>query len=161
MFPDWMGNHREIVEALIRYCNAYASVYRVEELEYNGIRYSYAQIQVLDYLLANEGLCDNMRAVAKRLGFRRSHFTKAINRLLGKGLVEKAFLPGSSRDINVTVTALGKALYEDYYHGRLKRQLAPLLRDLDRLSPDAQACVRDALVNAVNEAYSESSETTE
>ncbi len=152
MNPDWMGNHRETVEALMRYCNAYASVYRVEESEYHGIRYSYAQIQVLDYLLANEGLCGNMCAVARQLGFKRSHFTKVINRLLGKGLVEKTYLPGSSRDINVTVTALGKALYEDYYYGKLKRQLMPLLRDLGRLSPDAQDRLRDALVNAVREA---------
>mgnify|MGYP007101998053 FL=1 len=51
---EWMGEYREVVEALIHYCNIYAGVYRTEKLQYQGISYSYAQIQVLEYLLENE-----------------------------------------------------------------------------------------------------------
>ena len=43
----WMGDYREVVEALIHYCNIYAAAYKVEKMEYRGVRYSYAQIQVL------------------------------------------------------------------------------------------------------------------
>ena len=53
---DWMGEYRGVVEALIHYCNIYAGVYRVEKLEFEGVTYSYAQIQVLEYLLENEEL---------------------------------------------------------------------------------------------------------
>ena len=51
---DWMGEYRGVVEALIHYCNIYAGVYRIEKMTYRDVRYSYAQIQVLEYLLENE-----------------------------------------------------------------------------------------------------------
>jgi hypothetical protein len=33
---DWMGENRGVVEALIRYCNIYAGVYRTEKMEFGG-----------------------------------------------------------------------------------------------------------------------------
>ncbi len=146
---EWMGEHREVVEALIHYCNIYAGVYRIEKMEYQGIRYSYAQIQVLEYLLENEERGENMSSIAQRLGITRSNFTKIINRLVSKGLVEKARMPGSKRDINVTVNDLGRELYENYTKGILKRHFEPMFRDLDKLSPDARTYVRDALMDAM------------
>lgn len=147
---EWMGEHRDVVEALIHYCNIYAGVYRIEKMEYQGIRYSYAQIQVLEYLLENEERGENMSSIAQRLGITRSNFTKIINRLVSKGLVEKSRMPGSKRDINVTVNDLGRVLYEDYTKGILKRHFEPMFRDLDKLSPDARAYVRDALMDAMH-----------
>ena len=93
----WMGDYREVVEALIHYCNIYAAAYKVEKMEYRGVRYSYAQIQVLEYLLENEERNENMSAVAGRLGITRSNFTKIVNRLAAKGIVEKDYMPGSRR----------------------------------------------------------------
>ena len=48
---DWMGEYREVVEALVHYCNIYAAAYKKERMNFQGIRFSYAQIQVLEYLL--------------------------------------------------------------------------------------------------------------
>jgi len=144
-----MGEHREIVEALIHYCNIYASVYRAERMSYQGISYSYAQIQVLEYLLENEERGENMSQIAHRLGITRSNFTKIINRLAQKGLVEKSRMPGSRRDLCVCVNALGRVLYEDYAKGVLLRHFEPMFRDLDKLSPEARAYVRDALRDAL------------
>ena len=143
-----MGQNREIVEALIHYCNIYASVYRIEKMSYHGISYSYAQIQVLEYLLENEERNENMSTIAQRLGITRSNFTKIISRLCAKGLVEKISMPGSRRDLNVVVNTLGRELYEDYAKGVLKRHFEPMFRDLDKLDPDARNVVRDALFHA-------------
>ena len=63
------------------YLNIYAAVYKTEKMEYEGITYSYAQIQVVEYLLENEERRDNMTAIAKRLGITRSNFTKIVKRL--------------------------------------------------------------------------------
>ena len=145
----WMGQNREIVEALIHYCNIYASVYRIEKMSYHGISYSYAQIQVLEYLLENEERNENMSTIAQRLGITRSNFTKIISRLCAKGLVEKVSMPGSRRDLNVVVNTLGRELYEDYAKGVLKRHFEPMFRDLDKLDPDARNVVRDALFHAM------------
>ena len=72
---EWMGKNREIVEALIHYCNIYAGVYRMEKMHYGDVTYSYSQIQVLEYLLENEERGENMSCIAHRLGITRSNFT--------------------------------------------------------------------------------------
>lgn len=146
---EWMGPHREIVEALIRYCNIYAGVYRKEKMNFRGITYSYAQIQVLEYLLENEERNENMSSIAHRLGITRSNFTKIISRLSNKGLVEKVRMPGSRRDLNVIVNDHGRELYEDYSKSILKRHFDPMFRDLDKLSPEDRVHVRDALFHAM------------
>ncbi len=87
---EWMGEYRDIVEALIHYCNIYAAAYRLEQLDYQGIKYSYAQIQVLEYLLESEDIQENMSAIAQRLGITRSNFTKIVKRLVEKGLLTKS-----------------------------------------------------------------------
>ena len=146
---EWMGEHRDVVEALIHYCNIYAGVYRIEKMSFRGITYSYAQIQVLEYLLENEERNENMSSIAHRLGITRSNFTKIINRLEAKGLVERIRMPGSRRDLCVCVNELGRKLYEDYVKGVLKRHFTPMFRDLDKLSPESRAIVRDALMDAM------------
>ena len=146
---EWMGKNREIVEALIHYCNIYAGVYRTEKMHYGDVTYSYSQIQVLEYLLENEERGENMSCIAHRLGITRSNFTKIINRLVKKGLVEKTSMPGSRRDINVSVNELGRVLYEDYSKGILKRHFEPMFRELDQLTPEAREHVRDALRDAM------------
>lgn len=147
---EWMGQNREVVEALIHYCNIYAGVYRIEKMHFRGIAYSYSQIQVLEYLLENEERNDNMSTIAHRLGITRSNFTKIISRLSNKGLVEKVRMPGNRRDYNVVVNVFGRELYEDYAKGILKRHFEPMFRDLDMLSPEARIHVRDALFHAMH-----------
>lgn len=146
---EWMGEYRDVVEALIHYCNIYAGVYRAEKLQYQGISYSYAQIQVLEYLLENEERRENMSRIASRLGITRSNFTKIIQRLSAKGLVEKSRVPGNRREMNVTVNALGRALYEDYSRKILRWHFSPMFRLLAGLSPEDRDRVRDALQAAM------------
>ena len=107
----WMGEYRDVVEALIHYCNIYAAAYKVEKMTYHGVTYSYAQIQVLEYLLENEEREENMSAIAARLGITRSSFTKIVNRLVDKGLLEKSRMPGSRKERRVTVNDKGRELY--------------------------------------------------
>lgn len=146
---EWMGEYRDVVEALIHYCNIYAGVYRTEKMHYAGISYSYSQIQVLEYLLENEERGENMSAIANRLGITRSHFTKLIQRLSKKGLVEKNRMPGSKRDVSVTVNALGRALYEDYSQRILAGHFSAMFSALEKLTPEARVHVQNALRDAM------------
>ena len=145
-----MGEYRGVVEALIHYCNIYADVYHVEKLRYGDISYSYSQIQVLEYLLENEERGENMSSIATRLGITRSHFTKLIQRLSKKGLVEKRSISGSRRDFTVTVNELGRALYEDYSKRILNNHFSAMFRDLSKLSPEELAHVESALQGAMH-----------
>ncbi|MBO6061777.1 MAG: winged helix-turn-helix transcriptional regulator [Clostridia bacterium] len=153
MMLEWMGENRGVVEALIHYCNIYAAVCRKEKMEYRGVRYSYSQIQVLEYLLETDDRGDNMASVAKRLGITRSNFTKIVNKLTEKGLTEKRCLPGCRRDHCVEVTPFGRELYADYSADILKRHFAPMFAELDKLTPEARDTVRDALMGSLRADY--------
>ena len=146
----WMGEYRDVVEALIHYCNIYAAAYKVERMAYRGVSYSYAQIQVLEYLLENEERNENMSAIAARLGITRSNFSKIVNRLVAKGLVEKDYMPGSRKDVKLTVNALGRELYSDYSQDILRWHFSPMFRELAKIAPDELPVIRDALYAAMH-----------
>lgn len=146
---EWMGEYRDVVEALMHYCNIYAAVYKTEKMEYAGITYSYAQIQVLEYLLENEHRKENMSSISSRLGIRRSNFTKIINRLAAKGLVEKTCLPGNRKALMVSVNQLGRELYEDYAQEILRWHFAPMFSSLQQVPPEFRAMFREALDSAM------------
>ncbi|MBR5342510.1 MAG: MarR family transcriptional regulator [Oscillospiraceae bacterium] len=145
----WMGEYREVVEALIHYCNIYAAAYKIEKMEYEGVSYSYAQIQVLEYLLENEERNENMSAIAARLGITRSNFTKIVNRLVAKGLLEKDYMPGSRKELKLSVNALGRELYEDYSRDILRWHFSPMFRELSRIDSKDTPAIRDALYAAM------------
>ena len=149
MTLEWMGEYRGVVEALIHYCNIYASAYRLEKQSYRDISYSYSQIQVLEYLLENEERPEHMSAVASRLGISRSNFTKIVTRLEAKGLVEKKRRPGSRKELLVTVLPLGRELYEDYAQEILRWHFAPMFRELEQVPPEDLTHLRDALFAAM------------
>lgn len=145
----WMGEYREVVEALIHYCNIYAAAYKVEKMSYQGVTYSYAQIQVLEYLLENEERNENMSAIAARLGITRSNFTKIVNRLIAKGLLDKSYMPGSRKAMKLTVNALGRELYEDYSRDILRWHFSPMFRELAKVRREDVPAIRNALYAAM------------
>lgn len=146
----WMGEYRDVVEALIHYCNIYAATYKPERLEYKGISYSFAQVQVLEYLLESEGQNENMSAIAARLGISRSNFTKIVNRLVAKGLLEKAYMPGSRKELKLTVNPLGRELYDVYSQGILRWHFSPMFRALEKIPKEYYPFIHDALYDAMH-----------
>ncbi|MCR5546925.1 MAG: MarR family transcriptional regulator [Lachnospiraceae bacterium] len=148
---EWMGDNRKLVEALIKYCNIYAGVYKLEKLEFEDVQYSYAQIQVLEYLLENEDLHDNMSTIASRLGITKSNFTKIVNRLESKGLVTKSLLTGSKKEILVNVNDKGKKLYMAYTEQILRCHFAPMFKALNRIPADYRAHIAEALTTSIED----------
>ena len=145
----WMGEYREVVEALIHYCNIYAGAYKLEKMEYKGVKYSYAQIQVLEYLLESEDRCENMSSIAARLGITRSNFSKIAGRLVAKGLLDKEYLPGSRKEMQLRVNSLGRELYGAYSQDILRWHFSPMFRELDRIGKSDYPVIRDALYAAM------------
>ncbi len=158
MKMEWMGEYRELVEALIHYCNIYASVYKTEHMTYQQVNYSYSQIQVLEYLLENEERKDNMSAIAARLGISRSNFTKIVNRLESKGLVEKQYMQGSKKELSVTVNDLGKALYEEYSQRILKSHFQPMFHKLEQIPKELYPYISAALYDSMHSKKMQSSD---
>lgn len=145
-----MGEHRDEVEALIHYCNIYASAYKREALRYGDICYSFSQIQVLEYILENEERSENMSTTAHRLGITRSNFTKITNNLVRKGLLDKAPMPGSRKEMKLTVNALGRELYEDYSQKVLRYHFSPMFSSFDEIPREYRQYICDALYGAMH-----------
>lgn len=147
---DWMGEYREVVEALVHYCNIYAAAYKKERMNFQGIRFSYAQIQVLEYLLENEEKQQNMSTIANRLGIIRSNFTKIVSRLVEKGLLEKSYMPGSRKAMLIKVTDTGRALYEAYSKNILDRHFSRMFAKLEGIPREYYPLISDALYDALH-----------
>lgn len=109
---EWMDKHRQLVEKIIKYGNAYAHVYNKQMDYHAGIDFSAAQIQVVEYVLENED--QKMTEIAKRLGITRSAFSKNVKKLMDKGLLEKFHCNNNQKDIFLKVTAQGQGVYDEY-----------------------------------------------
>ncbi len=142
---EWMGEYRDVVEALIHYCNRYSAAYKAEKLELFGIRFSFAQIQVLEYLLENEDLHQNMSRIAERLGISRSNFTKIVNRLEAKGLVDKQPISESKKEILVCVNEMGRKLYDEYSGQILNTHFSFMFDYLKDIPPEYREDICKAL----------------
>ncbi len=110
---EWMGEYRSLIEAIIWFANNYASVQNKEFMGDN-VKYSFAQIQVIEYLMENEECNYKMIEVANRLGVTASSFTKIVNKLVDKGLLIKYHIKGNRKDIIVQVSPEGKQVYQEY-----------------------------------------------
>ncbi len=142
---EWMGEYRDIVEALIHYCNRYSAAYKVENMELYGTKFSFAQIQVLEYLLENEELCENMSRIASRLGISRSNFTKIVSKLEAKGLVDKIPVGQSKKELQVFVNERGRKLYKEYASQILSKHFSFMFNSLKEIPPQYRADITEAL----------------
>ena len=111
---EWMREYRDVVEQLIKYCNVYAAAYKKEGIPGTDIPISYAQIQVIEYLLENEELHQNMKQIAMRLGITTSNFSKLVNKLEQKQLLEKFHTADNRKEVIIQVTEYGRRVYQEY-----------------------------------------------
>ncbi|MEZ4628456.1 MAG: hypothetical protein R2912_10385 [Eubacteriales bacterium] len=111
---EWMGEYRDIIEKLIRFSNGYSSVLHKKQYLGTDIAISFAQIQVVEYILENESYMQNMSKIAYRLGISYSTFSKLANSLVEMGLLQKFNIRGNRKDIIIQATDYGKDQYIKY-----------------------------------------------
>lgn len=111
---EWLGEYREIIEKLIRFSNGYAGVLHKKQFLGTDIAISFAQIQVVEYILENEGNMQNMSKIAYRLGISYSTFSKLANQLVEMGLLQKFNISGNRKDIIIQATEYGLEQYIKY-----------------------------------------------
>ena len=149
---EWMGKYRSFLESLIHYCNIYSAAYKVEAFDYKGVTYSFAIIQVLEYLIENEERNENMSRIAERLGISRSNFTKLCKKIEEKGLIKKCGMEGSKKEINLVVTEFGHEFYEQYSGLIFEGHFSKMFANLDKVPDKYLAMVEQGLRDAVNNA---------
>ncbi|WP_338551900.1 MarR family winged helix-turn-helix transcriptional regulator [Paenibacillus sp. KS-LC4] len=111
---EWMGNHRALIEKIIKYGNAYSNTYKLQRSYGTDVMFSASQIQTLEYILEAEDKDEKMSEMAARLGVSRSTFSKNVKNLEEKGLLEKYRLSGNRKDIYVKPSAEGREVYTKY-----------------------------------------------
>lgn len=117
---EWLGKYRKLVNSLIRFSNNYALTLN-KELMGEEVKYSFVQIQVIEYLIENEDHVFNMSEIAKALGISSSSFTKLTKKLADKGLLQKYHVKGNKKDIIIQATPFGRNIYNEYTERYAKR----------------------------------------
>lgn len=141
---EWMGNYRDVVEAMIEMGNSYYQVYHDKNL-ISEIQMSPAQLQVMEYILENEEQNENMSVIAKRLSISQSAFSKIANQLVKKGFLEKYHAENNRKNIIMKVSDYGKQCYEEYSHGPKTDVWRRIFKMLDTLDEETVQIYIDCL----------------
>ena len=124
---EWLGEYREVIGSIYRAANAYSQVCRLENLG-SSVKFSTYEVQIMENIMENE--YHNMKWYAEKLGLSPSTYTKYVQKLVEKGLVEKYHFEGNNKDIILKVSELGLREYElfskDVGDGFLKEVLSTL-----------------------------------
>ncbi len=129
----WMGKYRNIVEKCIRYGNVYASTYKKEYHYDFDISFSPAQVQVLEYILENEEKNEPMGQIASRLGISQSAFSKNVQKMTEKGLLEKYHFENNRKTVIVKPTEKGRKAYELYSEYIYRHIFQKMFAELDAI----------------------------
>ena len=114
-------------------------------MAHSPLSFSFAQIQVLEYLLENEELNQNMSTIACRLGVSLSTFSKMVSKLTDKGLLEKFYLEGNRKNIVVRVSQRGRELYGEYSQRVLEEHFSHMFDALNTIPEEYIASFVQAL----------------
>lgn len=88
---EWMGEYRDVVEAIIGVANIYNQIYNYKVFSdpSGKILLTANEVQIIEYIYENEERNDNMSEVARRLSISQSTFSKKVKQLVQKGLLER------------------------------------------------------------------------
>lgn len=135
---EWMGEHRQAVESIIRCCNSYTQSANLSGLMTDAAYISPVELQVMEYILENEERRENMSQVAARLDISQSNFSKIVSQLVRLGLLEKFRTVKNRKNVIVQPTELARQVYEQYSKGAAVGW-KPIFDELDRMTPEGRA----------------------
>ena len=130
---EWLGKYGDFVEKLVHYGNAYAQNYNTERSFGVGASFSASEIQTLEYILTNQNKNQNMAEMAYYLGIPASTFSKNVNKMMKKGLVEKYHISTNRKEIILRVSDFGKDVYEQYSRFAYERLYKDVFSVLDQV----------------------------
>ena len=130
---EWLGKYGDFVEKLVHYGNAYAQNYNTERSFGVGASFSASEIQTLEYILTNQDKNQNMAEMAYYLGIPASTFSKNVNKMMKKGLVEKYHISTNRKEIILRVSDFGKDVYEQYSRFAYERLYKDVFSVLDQI----------------------------
>ena len=138
---EWMGAYRDIVGDFYRSANGYSQICKTE-LFGNRVRFSPYEVQILEHVMEHAEEHKNMKWYAERLGLSQATYSKYVQKLVGKGLLEKYHTEENRKDIILMVSPLGLEEYARYAKEMKETVFRELFDLLDSVSPEELEAVR-------------------
>lgn len=139
---EWLGKYRELVGLIYRSANAYSALCKTEGLGDN-IKISPYEVQILEFIMEYENENNNMTWFANKMGISTSTYSKYVNRLVTKGMVEKYRTTGNKKNIVLRVSPLGQQEYRKYAEYAEKTWFHQLFEKLDSVPPEHLETFKD------------------
>ncbi len=131
---EWMGDYRDIVGNFYRSANGYSQICKTE-LFGDKVKFSPYEVQIMEHILEHAEDHKNMKWYAEQLGLGQATYSKNVQKLVAKGLVEKYHTEGNKKDVILMLSPLGMAEYEKYVESIKTRWFQELFDVLNAASP--------------------------
>lgn len=138
---DWLGKHRNIVGDFYRSANRYSQICNTEVFG-EKIHFSPYEVQILEHILEHGDENRNMKWYATQLGLHQATYSKYVNRLVAKGLLDKFHTEGNLKNVILRLSQAGLEEYRKYADFARGELFSELLNYLDSLSPEQLEAVQ-------------------
>lgn len=110
---EWMGRYREIIGNFYRSANGYSQICK-SEMFGDPVLFSPYEVQIMEHIMEHADEHRNMKWYASRLGLSQGTYSKYVQKLVDKGLLEKYHICGNKKNIILMVSPLGLQEYQAY-----------------------------------------------
>ena len=138
---EWMEPYRDIIGNFYRSANGYSQICK-SEMFGGPVPFSPYEVQIIEHVLEHAEEHRNMKWYASQLGLSQATYSKYVQKLVNKGLLEKYHTSGNRKDVILMVSPLGRKEYEDYTATASSLLFADLFEYLGSLSEEELAVVK-------------------
>lgn len=130
------SEQQELLERLVKFANLYVQMQNRSYEIAEGVFLTIAEVQTLEYLLANDSRHEKMADIAVRLGVTPSTLSQNVKKMVKMGLLEKYHTATNRKNIIVRVSKRGKEVYDLYRNWINRQQFDPFFAVLDEIPPE-------------------------
>jgi len=138
---EWMGEYRDIVGNFYRSANGYSQICKTE-LFGDKVKFSPYEVQIMENILEYAEDHKNMKWYADRLGLGQATYSKYVQKLVAKGLVDKYHAVGNKKNVILMLSPLGMEEYGKYVELIKARWFQELFDVLNAASPKELALIK-------------------
>ena len=138
---EWMGPYRDLIGDFYRSANGYSQICKTE-LFGDPVPFSPYEVQIMEHILEYADQRKNMKWYANHLGLSQATYSKYVQKLVDKGLLEKYHTSENRKDVILKVSPLGEREYAVYAQAARERWFQELFDLLDKAGPGELDTVR-------------------
>ena len=136
-----MEPYRDIIGDFYRSANGYSQICK-SEIFGASVSFSPYEVQIIEHILEHAEEHRNMKWYASQLGLSQATYSKYVQKLVDKGLLEKYHVSRNKKDVILMVSPLGLKEYGEYSALAASRLFADLFGYLGSLSAEELTAVK-------------------